>query len=79
MGQALENVVDRDKIVHAAYRENLATIAQLIPYLQDRQMAAKKYLTYTYEDQRAYDAIFEHIQVCNKIIADILGIKAQTT
>lgn len=78
MVQVTENLIDRNKIVHAAYRDNLETIAQIIPYLRERHMAAKKYLNYTYLDQeKAHDALFEHIQHCNKEIAAILGIKPQ--
>jgi hypothetical protein len=75
MGQAIENVINRSQIVHIAYRDNIDTIAQIIPYLRERHMAAKKYLTVPYEDQeKAYEALFQHIQSCNKSIAEILGI-----
>jgi hypothetical protein len=77
MGQALANILRKDDVIHSAYRDNLNTIAMLIPYLRDRQMAADKYLNRNYEDpQKAKDALFNHIEYCNKQIAVILGIES---
>lgn len=74
MGQAA-NVIDINSIVHAAYRDNTETIAQLIPYLRERKMAADKYLNNVWEDEEAAkNALFKHIQFCNKAISIILGI-----
>lgn len=75
MGQAVQNIINRDEIVHAAYGDNTETIARLIPYLQERYRAAKNYLTTPYVDQQAAEkALFEIIEACNKSIAEILGI-----
>jgi hypothetical protein len=76
---ALALAENRNVIVHAAYRDNMETILQLGKYLLERQMSAKKYLTVIYEDeQTAKEALFEHIQFCNKAIATILAIDKET-
>jgi hypothetical protein len=76
---AAANIVNRSAIVHAAYKDNFKTLLELGGYLIERQQAAKEYLTYVYEDpETVKNALFEHIQFCNKAIATILGIDNET-
>jgi len=73
MGQAMEAVIQKDQVVAAACPDNLRTIAQMIPYLQERKASADKYASGRY-NKEACDLFFQHIEFCNKKLASILGI-----
>jgi hypothetical protein len=74
---ALSNIIDKNSIIHSAYRDNTETLAQIIPYLLQRKMAANKLLNYSFESEvkeQIENSLFEQIQFCNNAISLILGI-----
>lgn len=74
---AAQNILHEQEKRAIAYTPGLTLIARLIPYLEYREVAARKYFDYPKEigiDQTTKDELGKMIEHCNEEIIKLLGL-----